>query len=266
MENEKKTAVVTGASSGIGLGTARALVARGYTVYNLSRSRCPDSAVRSIRTDVCSEADIASAMEKIKGEAGRIDLLVCNAGYGISGALEFTENEDAERLFSVNFFGVYRCIKYALPLLRESKAGGKIIFTSSVAAVFAIPFQSFYSASKAALNMLAFALSNELSPFGIQTCAVMLGDAKTGFTDAREKTFTGDELYGGMISRNVSSMEKDERGGMSADVIGKKMCRIAEKKKMPARCTIGGKYKIFVFLSRLLPQKLQNKIVGKMYR
>lgn len=266
MAGEKKTAIVTGASSGIGLAAAKALCDCGYTVYNLSRSRSPEKRVISIRCDVCSESDIISAMEKIKGEAGRADLLICNAGYGISGAVEFTENADAERLFEVNFFGVYRCIKYALPLLRESVSGGKIIFTSSVAAVFAIPFQSFYSASKAAVNMLSSALANELAPFGIQTCTVMLGDAKTGFTDAREKSFAGDEIYHGAISRGVSAMEKDERGGMNADIIGKKICRIAEKKKMPAECIVGGKYKFFVFLSRFLPRKMQNAIVGKMYR
>ena len=182
--------------------------------------------------------------------------------------MEFTDNADAERLFEVNFFGVYKCIKSALPLLRtceNGKKAGRIIVTSSAAAVFAIPFQAFYSASKAALNSLAFALSNELSLFKIQVCVAMLGDVRTGFTDAREKTFAGDELYDGMISRSVSSMEKDERGGMSADAVGRKICRIAEKRRMPVRCTVGGKYKLFVFLSRLLPQRLQNKIIGKMY-
>lgn len=269
MENLKKVAVITGASSGIGLGTARALLSRGYTVYNLSRSRSPEPAVISIRCDVCSENDIADAFIRIAEESGGIDLLICNAGFGISGAVEFTENADAERLFEVNFFGVYRCIKSALPLLRSDKnekRAGRIIMTSSVAAVFAIPFQAFYSASKAAVNMLAFALSNELSTFGIQVCTVMLGDARTGFTDAREKTLAGDGLYRGAISHSVSAMEKDERGGMNADFIGKKICLIAEKRRMPSKCVIGGKYKFFVFLSRLLPQGLQNKIVGKMYK
>lgn len=268
MENKKKVAVITGASSGIGLAAAKALLARGYTVYNLSRSRCPENGVVSLRCDVCSEADIAGAFAKVAEKSGGIDLLICNAGYGISGAVEFTENADAERLFEVNFFGVYKCIKSALPLLRaceNGKKAGRIIVTSSAAAVFAIPFQAFYSASKAALNSLAFALSNELSLFGIQVCAVMLGDVRTGFTDAREKTFAGDELYGGMISHSVRAMEKDERGGMSADAVGRKICRIAEKRRMPVRCTVGGKYKLFVFLSRLLPQRLQNKIIGKMY-
>ena len=125
MENKKKVAVITGASSGIGLAAAKALLARGYTVYNLSRSRCPENGVVSLRCDVCSEADIAGAFAKVAEKSGGIDLLICNAGYGISGAVEFTDNADAERLFEVNFFGVYKCIKSAVPLLRACENGKK---------------------------------------------------------------------------------------------------------------------------------------------
>lgn len=266
---DTKIAVITGASSGIGRDTARALLEKGYTVYNLSRRPSGEAGLIDLPCDVGEEAAVRAAFAEIASRSGHVDLLLCNAGFGISGAVEFSEEADAERLFSVNFFGAFRCIKAALPLLRggrDGKPAGRILVTSSVAAVFAIPFQAFYSASKAAVTMLAYALSNELAPFGIQVCAALMGDVKTGFTDAREKGSAGDDLYGGLISRSVSAMEEDERSGMSSEAAGRALCRLAERRKMPLRCVVGGKYKLFVFLSRILPQGAQNRLVGLLYR
>ena len=202
-------------------------------------------------------------MDEVYAREKHIDVLVCCTGFGISGAVEFTALESAQRQLDVNFFGCVRAIQAATSYLRESK--GHIICISSVGGPLALPFQAFYSCSKAALNALTLALANELRPFGIRVCAVLPGDVRTGFTDAREKNDEGSELYGSTIEKSVASMEKDERGGMSPDRIAKKVWSLAGKKHPKPLSTVGLQYKFFLLLNKLLPTRLVNYIVGLLY-
>ena len=259
----QKVALVTGASSGIGLETARALLARGYTVYGFCRSVPAPEGIVHIPGDVRDEQAVAAAMERVRREAGRLDLLVNNAGFGISGPAELASLEQAKNQFDVNVFGQVACIKHALPLLRESR--GRIINLSSVAAVFSIPFQGFYSASKAAVNALTLAYRNELKRFGVSVCAVMPGDVHTGFTDARQKAADPEGLYAGADTRSVAVMEEDERKGLSPETLGRFVARVAGKKRVRPLYTAGALYKVFCALGHVLPQSLICWIVGKMY-
>ncbi len=192
-------------------------------------------------------------------------MLVNNAGFGISGAVEFTNIESARRLFDVNFFGTLTCIQCALPYLRKN-GGGRIVNVSSVAAPIAIPFQSFYSAAKASINSLTLSLINELRPFHITVCAVMPGDVRTGFTSAREKSGAGEELYGDAIERAVAVMERDEENGMTPEFVARCVFRAAQKKHPKPFYAAGAKYKVFLLLFKLLPAGLSNRIVGSIYR
>ncbi len=255
---------VTGGSSGIGKATARLFARKGCTVYELSRSGKDGEGVTHITADVTDEQSLAAAFERIDREQGRLDVLVNCAGFGISGAVEFTAMADAQKQMDVNFFGTVRSIQQALPYLRKSKKAG-IINISSMGGPLALPFQAFYSCSKAAINALTLALANELRPFGIAVCAVLPGDVATGFTDAREKSVKGQELYGGTIEKSVSTMEKDERGGMSPDRIAKKVWSLSRKRHPKPLSTVGLQYKLFAFLHKILPASLVNWIVGLMY-
>ena len=145
------------------------------------------------------------------------------------------------------------------------QGGGRIVNISSVAAPVAIPFQTYYSASKAAINAYTLALANELRPFGITVSALMPGDIATGFTDARAKSIQGDEVYGGRIGRSVSRMEKDERGGMSAAAAGAYVAKTALKKRSKPLLSIGFSYKAVCCLVKILPCRLANWVVGKLY-
>lgn len=258
-----KTAVITGGSGGIGRAAAEKFAKEGYRVYELSRRGSSFDGVTHITADVTDEQTVKSAFEKISEENDGIDLCICNAGFGISGAAEFTELADAKNQLDVNFFGAFLTAKYALPLLKMKK--GRLMFVSSAAAVFAIPFQSFYSASKAAVNMLSNAMRNELKPFGVSVCTLQLGDANTGFTDARKRSFAGDEQYGGAVARSVATMEKDERHGMSPEKIAGVMYKVAEKKRVRNIYTVGGLYRLFCFLPHILPATFVNFLVGKLY-
>lgn len=256
---DKRIAVVTGGSSGIGKACAEALAKNGYEVYELSRSGKSSAGITHVYADVCDAETLNTAFDAVPEP----DLLLCCAGMGISGAVEFTETDEAKRLFNVNFFGMAETVRAAIPKMR--KKGGKIIIISSVAAEYSIPFQVYYSASKAAINNFAAGLANELRAFGIGVCALMPGDIKTGFTDARQKLHLGDDVYGGSISRSVAVMENDEKNGKSPDTIAKEVLRLAKKKKLSPIYTAGADYRLLTFLKRVFPAAFANRIIGKLY-
>lgn len=252
-------AVITGASGGIGRETAKLLLSKGWRVICLQRHDCGIKGAESIKCDITNQADIDSAFSTID----KIDLLINNAGFGVSGCVEYTDMREIRAQFELNFFAHIAVTKAALPKLRESR--GRVLFISSAASVFSIPFQSFYSATKSAVESVSLALSNELRQFGVSVCSIRLGDVKTGFTAARKKDFAGDEVYGGAIARSVSVMEHDEINGVDPKQVAAGIVKIAQKKRLPVLATIGGKYKLFCFLQKVLPAGIVNKIVGVMY-
>lgn len=259
-----KIAVVTGGTSGIGRETALYLTQNGCTVYELSRRAEGVEGLRHISADVTDEESVHRAVEQILQEAGRIDILVNNAGFGISGAVEFTDTEEAKRQFDVNFFGMVRMNRAVIAVMRK-QGGGRIVNLSSVAAPVPIPFQTYYAASKAAINSYTMALANELRPFGVTVCAVMPGDIHTGFTAARHKVGEGDELYGGRISRSVRRMEHDEQTGMDPAKAGAFVGRVALKGGHKPLYTIGFAYQAAVLLTKILPAQALNWLIGRIY-
>lgn len=259
-----KVAVVTGGTSGIGYQTALALKGRGYEVYELSRRPEGKEGLHHLSADITKEEMVVAAIDRVMAEQGHIDVLVNNAGFGISGAIEFTATEEAQRLFDANFFGMVRLNRAVIPIMR-AQGYGRIVNLSSVAAPIPIPFQAYYSATKAAVNAYTMALGNELRPFGVTVCAVQPGDIKTGFTAAREKVIEGDDIYQGRIARSVSRMEHDEQTGMDPTVAGRFIANVATRRTVKPLYTIGGSYKLFTFLVRLLPYKTLNWLVGLLY-
>ena len=226
-------AVITGGTSGIGKATALCLRDAGYDVYELSRREQGVEGLHHIRCDITDEDQVRAAVAEIIGQAGRIDVLINNAGFGVCGS--FLETS------------------------------GGIVNLSSVAAPCPIPFQAYYSAGKAAVNAYTMALANELRPFGITVCAVQPGDIHTGFTAARVKTMEGDDAYGGRIGRSVQRMEHDEQTGMDPAKAGAFIARVAMKRRPKPIYTIRLDYQFFVFLTRILPGRTLNWLIGLLY-
>ena len=261
---EKKIVIITGGTSGIGLETAKCLSSAGCTVYEFSRREANPPGIHHMRVDVADAAQVKEAVDQIMAAEGRIDVLINNAGFGISGAFEFTEEVDARKLMDVNLFGMNNTIRAVLPHMRAA-GRGRIVNLSSVAGPLPIPFQAWYSISKAAVNAMTMSLANEVKPYGVSVCSVMPGDIKTGFTAAREKSIVGDDVYGGRIARSVSKMEKDEQTGMDPSKAGKFIAHLALKKRVKPYNTIGIVYKGCVLLSKILPGSLVRFILGEMY-
>ena len=261
---KSKIAIVTGGSSGIGRSTALALLRKGCRVYDFSRHDRGVDGILHMDCDVSDERQFAAAVADVAEREGRIDILINNAGFGISGAAEYTENEDAKRLLDVNLFGVVNGCKAVIPYMRR-QGSGRIINLSSVAAVVPIPFQAWYSVSKAAVSTYTAALRNELKGFGLSVCSVMPGDIRSGFTAAREKCEAGDDIYGDRIRRNVAKMEHDEENGMAPEVAGEYIAGLALRPRVKPQYAIGFQYKLFSVLAGVCPGSLKSALIAQLY-
>ena len=252
-----KVAIVTGGTSGIGLAAVEALREQGCTVYALSRHG-------DVVCDVSEEQSARAAVQAVLEKEGRIDVLVNCAGFGISGAAELTPLETAKKQLDVNLFGTANMVNAVIPAMRR-QGGGRIVNVGSVAGFVPIPFQTWYSASKAAVQSYTMAMGNELRPFGITLSAVLPGDTKTGFTAARSKIDDPENLYQGRIQRSVARMEHDEQTGVPAERVGKLIARVALKKRVKPLYIPGLGYNAVNVLMRLLPSGIANALIGALY-
>ena len=197
-----KVAVVTGASSGIGEATAKELAARGAPVVLASRAVDRLEALRlgisasggralAVETDVSDRGSVEAMIRRAVGEFGSLDVLVNNAGLGLSGKISEVRPEDVRHVFEVNAVGPLNCIQAALP---HMGGGGHIVNVSSVVGRRAIPKVGAYCASKAALNALSDALRVEVADRGITVTSVYPGTTRTSFRENSRRT--GDEKRG----------------------------------------------------------------------
>lgn len=263
----KQIVLITGASSGIGLAAARLFSEKGYIVYGASRrGSLPGLAGESLRPlimDVTDRESVNAGVETILATHGKIDILIHAAGDGLASPAELLTAEHAQRQFDVNFYGAIRLVNAVLPAMRARKCG-RILFVGSVGGIFAVPFQSLYSSSKSALSIYTSALRLELKPFHIYASIVEPGDVKTGFTAARQSAGCND-AYAAAMERAVSRMERDEQNGMEPARVARAILKLAQKKKPPKGRVVGASYRVFVFLKRILPDALAEKLLYKVY-
>jgi NAD(P)-dependent dehydrogenase (short-subunit alcohol dehydrogenase family) len=183
-----QTVLVTGCSSGIGRATAERLAARGYTVYASARrvERIADLEERGCRVlalDVTDEASMQTAVATVAEEHGAVGVLVNNAGYSQSGAVEEVPMADVRRQFETNVYGLVRMCQLVLPGMRAERRG-RIVNVSSMGANFTFPGGGFYHATKYAVEAISDALRFEVAGFGIDVVIVQPGFIRTGFADA----------------------------------------------------------------------------------
>jgi short-subunit dehydrogenase len=269
-----KVVLITGASSGIGQAIAETLMNMGYRVYGTSRNAnfekvlktdCGSGFLKMIPLDVCSNESVNAAIDYILQNEISIDILINNAGFGIAGSVEDTSPEEAESQFQTNFFGVLRTCRAVLPSMRN-QGRGLIINISSVAALITVPYQSMYSASKAAIESMTEALRMELKPFGVNVSLVEPGDTKTGFTDKRQYVKASvNSVYGNAFNKSIKTMEKDEQNGPSPKQVVDAVIKIINSKNPPVRLVVGLSYKAFFFLKRILPSRIAEFLVSRVY-
>ena len=247
--NESNVVVITGASSGIGLCLSNFYANNGFIVVNIARHNRQNQS-NFYQCDVSDEQQVKDTFYQIKQKFGKINLLINNAGFGLSGAVELCDLSSAKQIFDVNFFGAFNCYKYALPLM---ESGSKIINISSVCAFFPLPFRAFYCASKSALNLLFYSARMECKDLKIQICNVCPGDTKTNFTKNRVKNFNTNSRYNDKILNATNKIDANENNRMSADFVAKKIYKLSLKRKLPPHKIIGFKYKFLYFIMRFMP-------------
>lgn len=254
--------VITGASSGIGLETARLFAKDSNNfVYALNRSEVKEDYINWIKCDVSDTSSISKAIELITSKHSNIDILINNAGMGISGAVEYHTEDEIRRIIDVNLVGLINVSRLSLPYMKK---GSKIINVSSVAGLISIPYQTLYSVSKSGVLAFSNGLRNEVRPLGIKVTSILPGDTKTNFTQNREKSIDNGR-YGKRIENSVRKMEKDETNGVSALKVAKKVYKVSKKKNPNTYYVVGFSYAFLVFLSRILPKRLVNWIIFKIY-
>ncbi len=258
-------AVIVGASSGIGYHTALKLLSTGWKVYNLSRNASRDDRVINIAVDVEKAGSVNLAMGELLYKEPKIDVLIYSAGYSMAAPVEHVRQKDVETLFKVNYFGALKIAQKIIPAMRKS-GGGRMIFISSMASKLPVAFDSYYSSSKAALDMLAKGLALELEPYNIKVTSVQPGGTSTRFTYKRnvyEPQNVGD--YADRLNKAVKTLEKIEQEGMTPVAVAEEIVRVVQMKNPPATYACGIKNKTYKVMQKLLPERLVDYLNKQQY-
>jgi NAD(P)-dependent dehydrogenase (short-subunit alcohol dehydrogenase family) len=259
----QKVVLVTGASSGIGKCCAEHLLGCGYRVFGTQR-RAPSAqppaspAVEMIQMDVDQDSSVADGVQAIMERAGRLDVVINNAGWGLMGAVEETAIDEAKAQMETNFFGVLRVCRAALPIMRR-QGGGTIINISSLAGIVGLPFSGMYSASKFALEGVTESLRLETRRQNIRVVLVEPGDFRSSFPQARRLTRASSVQgpYSEIFERIHKTTAADEAKAPTPESIGLLVEKIIQHPNPRLRYPIGLlSQRIVVPLKRILPQRL----------
>lgn len=256
MRTEKRTIIITGASSGIGLGLKNQFESKGDIVIDISKDG------RDYQCDVGDCEKLKAVFDDIYLNYGEIDMLITCAGYGISGAIELLNEEDTKKQFDVNFFGTANACKYAIPMMKKN---GKFVIIASATALFPLPFKAYYCASKSAVDSFAQSLRMELSQTNLQVTSICPGDIKTNFSKNRVKIYETNERYGNSIELSTKPTEKTEKRRMSPEYAIKKIYKICEKKHFKPRYIVGKQYKIFNLCRHLFSTNVIDSCLTKIF-
>ena len=260
------TAVVTGASSGIGLAVAKALVADGYRVVGTSRDPDQNPIDQRLATVEYMPLDLAdnASIEAFANRAGDVEVLVNNAGESQVGPLEELPMEAIERLFQLNVFGAVRLTQLLLPGMR-ARGRGRVVMIGSMNASFPFPFRSSYVASKAAIKGFASAARYELSPFGVWITTVEPGSINTGISARRTRYLAEGSPYRDDCETVMNAIDGNEATGISAEQVAATVMKAITAKRPGPLYAVGSRAPIVFALRRALPRDLVDRTVSRVH-
>lgn len=264
-----KVVLVTGASSGIGKAIATYLQEKGCKVYGTSR-KPKDVATFSfelIALDVIKVETIKNAVEFILQKEGKLDVLVNNAGMGITGPVEDTPTNEMRAVFDTNLFGAVDVMKAVLPQMRNQKSG-TIINVTSIAGYMGLPFRGLYSASKGALEIVTEAISMEVKSLGINVVNIAPGDFATNIAAGRYHTpVLENSAYKEKYQMNLDLMDAHVDEGMDPFEMAKKVYKIINTEKPKIHYKVGDfMQKFSIVLKRILPDRIYEKLLMNHYK
>lgn len=261
--------LITGGSSGIGKAIGELLHEKGYKVYGTSRdsSRYPDSVFPLINMDLIDSDSISNAIADLIRQAGKIDILINNAGVGITGPLEETPVKEVHYAMQVNLYGPMQVINAVLPYMRKQK-NGRILNITSIAGFMGLPYRGIYSASKGALGVLTETYRLELKRFGIEMCSVAPGDFATNIAAGRyHAPVRDDSPYKEIYAESLKMMDEHVDKGNDPKQMAEAVYKILQKKKLKIHYKVGDSLqKLSTILKRILPGTVYEKMLAKHYK
>ncbi len=263
---QKPVALVTGASSGLGAAIAHQLLIAGWKVFGTSRYDQTPGSIEWLKMDLRSPGSIEAAAEELFRATDRIDAVINNAGVALGGPAETATQDEIAWQMDTNFNGVVQLTQLLLPKMRE-QGKGRIFFVSSIGGRLGLPFQSFYSASKFALEGFAEALSIELKPFGIWVSLFEPGDFRTAITDMRKKPAVIPAAYGPAYRSALAIIEKYERQGSDPRKMAELVVKAIESKKPKLRYQAGKLDQVAsIWLKSVLPGRVMEQLMADYYK
>lgn len=263
---DQKVVLITGASSGIGSATAEHLVSRGYRVFGTARSpqkTATSSGVSLLPLDVTVAESVSRAVQAVLDAAGRIDVLVNNAGLGVFGAFEETSIEQAQALFDTNVFGVIRTSKAVLPQMR-ARGSGLIVNVSSVQGFTPAPYAAIYSGTKHALEGLSESLDHEVRQFGVRVVLVEPAFTRTGFDAHSVAAANRLDAYDKERSRAAAGLAANLQAAPDPSGVAEEIARAIESPHRLRR-PVGSQAKLVGRLRRYMPAGAVDRQLRKVY-
>jgi len=256
-----KKVFLTGASSGIGLAVAKALIARGDEVWGTSRdpARIPQLPnLRAVRLDLADPSSIKQAFNSALGEAGYFDVVINNAGSGHFGAAEHLSDAEIENQFQVLVFGQLQLMRLAMTAMR-ARGRGLIINVSSLASRLPVPFMAAYNAAKAAIASYTMSIQLELPDSNVQIVDLQPADISTAFNDAVPKQLEQDPRYQERVAKTWIVVDRNLKNAPPPDLVAEHALRLIDSPKPPPRITVGDAFqsKIGPLIFRFLPQRVR---------
>jgi NAD(P)-dependent dehydrogenase (short-subunit alcohol dehydrogenase family) len=265
MTQRSPVVLITGTSSGIGRAIASTFAAKGFEVFGTSRNpqrNEPIAGVELLPLDVSDPASVASAVSTVIQRAGRIDVLVNNAGVGIFGAAEESSIAQAQELFDTNFFGLIRVTNEVLPHLRAQRSG-RIINISSVLGFLPAPYGALYAASKHAVEGYSESLDHETREFGVRVSVVEPGYTDTAFDANAADPDSPIESYRALREQVKEGLIKAVRAGDDPSVVAKVALKAATSRTPKLRYPAGPLARQLTVLKRFAPEALLDKGIRK---
>lgn len=264
-----KVVLITGGSSGIGKAIGEFLFHKGFTVYGTSRNpeKITNSLFPLIALDVRNTESIKLAVEKVISMSQRIDVVINNAGVGITGPLEEIPTAEIKNNFETNFFGPIEVIKAVLPQMREQQSG-LIINITSIAGYMGLPYRGVYSAAKGALEIITEAISMEVKSFGINVVNVAPGDFATNIASGRyHAPVIKDSAYETPYGNTLKQMDQHVDGGSNPDEMARVIYQIIHDKNPKLHYKVGAfMQKFSIVLKRILPDRIYESMLMNHYK
>jgi short-subunit dehydrogenase len=261
----EKVALITGASGGIGLAAGVALIRAGYRVFGTSRQAATNEVregIHMLRCDVTDDESVKQLVQGVIGLAGRIDVLVNNAGRSLIGAAEESSITQAQSLFDINVYGILRATNAVLPIMRKQRSG-RIINISSVAGFLPGPYTALYNATKHAVEGYSESLDHELRTFGIRVSLVEPVFTRTGLGDHGDQPDQILNVYDKGRAAANATWRNGIANGDPVEAVADKVVLAATEKEPSIRYTPGKTAGRLRLMRRFVPEKMFDKSFRK---